>query len=266
MYSRPKRIISDRGTCFTSEEFKKNVSGANIGHVLVSVASPQSNGQVERVNHVLKSMLSKLTEPLDHGDWVKQLKHVEFAMNNTVHFSTKQTPSKLLLGIEQLGEIVDELSEYLHEVYTNDKSEFNEIRVNAQRAIQKSHLYNKKYFEKHHRPARQFKEGDSVVIKHVDTTVGRNKKLNIKYRGPYVFRKQLGHYRYEITDVEYCQLTQMPYENVIDSNRMKLWLENSQGMEEMDTEGNTDDDNEDKNYEGLGDSNDYVNYEYLDET
>lgn len=69
----------------------------------------------------------------------------------------------------------------------------------------------------------------------MDTTAGTNKKLNIRYRGPYVVRKQLGHDRYQVTDVENCQLTQMPYDNVIDASRMRLWLEHVQ-------EGGKDDD------------------------
>lgn len=64
-YSRPKRIIDDQGTCFTSVEFEKNLKDSNIEQVKNLVASPQSNGQVERVNRVIKSMLAKLTEPMD---------------------------------------------------------------------------------------------------------------------------------------------------------------------------------------------------------
>lgn len=35
-YSRPVRIISDRGTCFTSNEFAVNLEGNNVGHVKCS--------------------------------------------------------------------------------------------------------------------------------------------------------------------------------------------------------------------------------------
>ena len=71
-YSQPRRIVSDRGTCFTSNEFKRFVADYNIVHVKNSVASPQSNGQVERVNRNIKAMLSKLTEPIEHSDWVSK--------------------------------------------------------------------------------------------------------------------------------------------------------------------------------------------------
>lgn len=91
-YSRPRRIISDRGSCITSSEFERLVCERNVAHVKVSVASPQSNGQVERVNRDLRAMLAKLTESIDDANWVEKLTLVEFAINNTVHSTTKQTP------------------------------------------------------------------------------------------------------------------------------------------------------------------------------
>jgi len=47
---RPRRIVSARGTCFTSIEFAKFLLENTIEHVRVATASPQANGQVERVN------------------------------------------------------------------------------------------------------------------------------------------------------------------------------------------------------------------------
>lgn len=67
------------------------------------MASPQANGQVERVNRVLKSMLSKLTEHITHADWVSKLVIVEYALNNTMHATTRKSPSLLLFGVEQRG-------------------------------------------------------------------------------------------------------------------------------------------------------------------
>ncbi|XP_055309423.1 uncharacterized protein LOC129573155, partial [Sitodiplosis mosellana] len=211
-----------------------------IERVVNAVASPQSNGQVERVNRTLIGVLSKLTEPMNHANWKNKLVDVEFAINNTVHCTTGQTPSKLLFNVEQRGLAVDELTEYLHDLYSKETENRSEIIAKAEQRIQKSQLYNKKYFEEKHKPAKEFEVGDLVVIKNVDTTVGKNKKLIPKYKGPYVIRKQLGHDRYVVSDVENCQVTQMPYNSVIDSSRMKKWLEPCKNIEELDEEGNTD--------------------------
>lgn len=45
---------------------------------------------------------------------------VERAINNSVHSTTKQMPSKLLFGVEQRGEAVDEQTEYLEAYATNE--------------------------------------------------------------------------------------------------------------------------------------------------
>jgi len=46
-YSRPTCIVSDRGSCFTSEDFGKYMEECNIKHVKIATGSPQANGQVK---------------------------------------------------------------------------------------------------------------------------------------------------------------------------------------------------------------------------
>lgn len=106
-YSRPKTMVSDRGSCFTSQDFKNFVDENNINHILIATASPKANGQVERVNRVLGAMLAKLSDPVSGKYWYKIIANVEFALNNTIHRSTGNTPSKLLFGVDQRGKIID---------------------------------------------------------------------------------------------------------------------------------------------------------------
>lgn len=106
-YSRPSRIISDRGTAFTSHEFADFLNDRNITHVQIASASPQANSQVERVNRTLVGMLGKLANPIDHADWAKMLPKIEFAINNSIHSVTKFSPCQLLFGTNQKGEEMD---------------------------------------------------------------------------------------------------------------------------------------------------------------
>jgi len=52
-------------------------------------------------------MIAKIVEHSD--EWDQLLFKIEFAINNTVHKATGQTPSKLLFGIEQVDEITDKV-------------------------------------------------------------------------------------------------------------------------------------------------------------
>ncbi|XP_037931244.1 uncharacterized protein LOC119666048 [Teleopsis dalmanni] len=224
-YSRPKRIISDRGTCFTSLEFSEFLLKHNINHVKVAVASAQANGQVERVNHVLKTMLSKMTDPINHADWVRMLPKVEFAINNSTHSSSKQTPSQLLFDVDQKGEVIDYLTEYLSEKKQRAHvRDLEQMRQEAAGYIDSSQKKNFKYFTEKSKPPKKYFEGDFVVIRHIDTTAGKNKKFSEKYRGPYVIHKVLPNDRYVLRDVDNCQITQMPYDGVVEAARIREWI------------------------------------------
>lgn len=96
LFGFPERLISDRGTAFTSKNFENFVKENGIVHNLTAVASPWANGQVERVNRFLKSTLAKICE--ESVNWKIKLGKVQFVLNNTLHKSI--TPSKLLLGYE----------------------------------------------------------------------------------------------------------------------------------------------------------------------
>ncbi|GJQ74937.1 hypothetical protein Trydic_g9565 [Trypoxylus dichotomus] len=84
MYSRPQRIISDRGTCFTSAEFKRFIDGNNIKHILIATGVPRANGQVEVIN-----MITQANFCLVYRDELRQIlldsygneRHLEEARN-----------------------------------------------------------------------------------------------------------------------------------------------------------------------------------------
>lgn len=194
------------------------------------VASPQANGQVERMNRTLTGILSKISDPMQHADWVKQLQKVEYAFNNTVNRSIRTTPSMLLFGVNQRGPEIDHLAEYLDQVELNPiQRDLPSLRQTASDAIQVSQDYNLQQFERNHQPARTYETGDFVVIRNVDTTVGSNKKLIPRYRGPYVVHKVLPNDRYVIRDISGCQLTQMPYNGILEARNMRRWRENANG-------------------------------------
>lgn len=225
-YSRPRRIISDRGSCFTSLEFAAYLLENNVEHVKVATASAQANGQVERVNRVLKSMLGKVSEPVQHSDWTKMLNKVEFAMNNSVHSSTHQTPSILLFGVGQRGREIDSLSEYLEDRSNSEEiRDLPVLRETASRYIENSQTKNSSSFDKTHAIPHNFTEGEYVVIRNVDTTIGTNKKFIPKYRGPYRIHKVLPNDRYVIRDIENCQISQLPYDGIIEAARIKRWAD-----------------------------------------
>ena len=70
-------------------------------------------------------MLAIISEPIQHSDWSRLLLDVEYAINNSVHSTTKQTLSVLLFGISQHVRIVDKLTEYLDLTHSDKNPEIN---------------------------------------------------------------------------------------------------------------------------------------------
>ncbi|KAL4091735.1 hypothetical protein QTP88_026382 [Uroleucon formosanum] len=219
-YSKLKRLISDRGTAFTSNDFKIFLASESIEHVLIATGTPRANGQVEVVNRSIVPMLAKVTEPND--EWDRGMYKVEFAINNTVHRSTRQTTSRLLFGINQVGDVSDELRHMLEEINEN-RFDLLEIRGKASKQIIKTQTKSEEYYNDSHKEPVKYNIGDYVMIRKVDVTLGVNKKLIHKFKGPYVVRKVLDHDRYVVGDIKCNQVTQRSYEGIIGPDQMKSW-------------------------------------------
>lgn len=174
-YSRPRLVISDQGTCFRSLEFEAYLLNNNVEHVKTATASPQGNGQVERVHRVIKTMLAKISEPIQHSDWSKLLTRVEYAINNSVHSVTKETPSKLLFGVNQRGKDIDALSEFLeNKHFSATEHDLSSMRLNASDRIRDFQGKSTERHAKSHKPHILFSEGDFIVIRNIDNTIGTN--------------------------------------------------------------------------------------------
>lgn len=220
-YSKPHRLISDRGSSFTSDEFKNFMEEESIKHVLIAVGTPRANGQIERLHRVITPMLAKLSDP--PKKWDQAISLVEFALNNTVCRSIGNTPSQLLFGIDQLGQVNDNLRLHL-DSQTNESRDLEKLREAASLEIVKNQTANKESYDRAHKKATIYNVDDYVVIANTDTTAGVNKKLIPKYKGPYVVSKVLDSDRYVISDVPGFQLTQIPYTGIVSADRMKHWV------------------------------------------
>lgn len=222
-YSKPNQIISDRGTCFTSNAFREFLESKNIKHVLIATGCPWANGQVERFNLVLGPMLAKLCKSPEM--WNEILSDGEFAINNTVCKTTGEAPSCLLFGVYQKGIVDDNIRLELESRQTYDQENLlKDLRQRASDNIKKSQQYNKARYDKIHKKPHRYKVGDKIVIVNYDTTPGTNKKLIPKFKGPYEVNVVLDNDRYVIKDIEGYQVTRLPFTGTVDASHMKPWL------------------------------------------
>jgi len=94
----PDRLISDRGSVFTSNYTRVWQATMGTWQNFSSAYHPESDGQTERANRVIEDVLRSFTAT-DVSGWDRCLPMVEFAMNNAPNDTTKQTPFVLNYGI-----------------------------------------------------------------------------------------------------------------------------------------------------------------------
>jgi hypothetical protein len=93
----PKKIVSDRGTQFTSHFWEKLHESLGTKLNFSSAYHPQTDGQTERSNQILVDMLRACA--LKHGgSWDKGLPYAEFSYNNSYQASLKMAPFEELYG------------------------------------------------------------------------------------------------------------------------------------------------------------------------
>ena len=93
----PKKIVSDRGTQFTSRFWQKIHENLDTRLNFSSAYHPQTDGQTERTNQILEDMLRAYS--LKYGtSWDKSLQYAEFSYNNNYQASLKMSPFEALYG------------------------------------------------------------------------------------------------------------------------------------------------------------------------
>lgn len=218
VFGNPKRIISDRGTAFTSEAFEEYCKSRFIQHLVIATGVPRGNGQVERIHKILVPMLAKLCKD-NPTQWYKHVGRVQQIINNTPPRSTKFAPFKILTGLDM--RIADDLglNELLKEASIDEiHEERNDLRKQAQTNIQKIQQENCKTFNAKRKPETKYKINDLIAVKRTQFGVGL--KLKPKFLGPYKVTAVLQHGRYQVKKVGDHE---GPGETTTVAEHMKVW-------------------------------------------
>ena len=90
----PETIVTENGSCFTSEEFEYFLKQNAIKHITSTPYHPSMNRLAERAVQIIKKGLKKVT----HGSVKSRFVKILLAYRTTPHSTTGDTPAKLLLN------------------------------------------------------------------------------------------------------------------------------------------------------------------------
>lgn len=218
-FGNPRRIITDRGSAFTANDFEDYRKNNQIEHILVTTGVPRGNGQVERLNACIIPVLTKLSQQNPKA-WYKHLPAVQTVLNSTYNRAIDVSPFEVMIGVkmrrESDTEILDVLNAELQEQFTSAR---DEIRSNAKIQIAKIQEENRNHHNKRCKTPTVYKIGDLVVIRR--TQFGSGMKIKPHFLGPYRVTKINGNERYE---VEKQTTSEGPGRTTTSADNMKMWI------------------------------------------
>jgi len=188
----PLAIHSDQGAAFESRVFKELCKLLEVKKSRTSARHPAGNGQVERFNRTMLSMVRAYLVG-EQEDWDQHLACLAAAYRSTPHESTKLSPNLLALGreVRMPASLI-----YSHVDASPKQENPGEYVLRLQERMLKAHEVARKHIGKVARRSKEvydaklsfhhYQVGDVVWCLHETRKVGVNPKLERAYDGPYL--------------------------------------------------------------------------------
>lgn len=220
LFGPPARIITDRGSCFTSQAMVTFCGKYGIKHIKNAVATPRANGQCERYNlTILNSLRCHSANDDDENMWDSHIKLIQFSINSTINKTTGKSPYQILMGINPTPLADAHLLSVISDNITRDN--LDELRHEVSKQIQDKQQKAKLIFDAKRKPGKPFKVNDLVMVRKTDSTSSGPKKLQPKFKGPFRIVKVLDNDRYVVTDLRSSRQSNT---SIIAIDSLKSWI------------------------------------------
>ncbi|KAM2209238.1 hypothetical protein ACFXTI_025127 [Malus domestica] len=189
----PNAIVTDNGRQFDNKKFRLFCSKFNINLCFASPAHPQSNGQVEAINKIIKRTL-KTSLDKAKGCWPEFVPQVLWSYRTSYRTSTGETPFSLAFGTEAVVPVELEQATFRVQNYIQSEND-KQLTLNldlVEEHRNQAHLRNvaykqriSNYYDSRVKP-RSFKIGDWVLKKRLlCDRVPSEGTLSPNWDGPY---------------------------------------------------------------------------------
>lgn len=202
-FGAPRTIHTDQGRNFESNLFKEVCRLLNIHKTRTTPYHPESDGQIERFNRTLLSMLSLFVDE-NQTNWDLLLPYVMMAYRSSVHASTGFTPYKVVFGQEIVlpvdvmlnlgnGETFASASEYVAKLFDTLSTVVEAVKGHQLRA---SRRQKKNYDFK--ACCQYYVEGERVWVRSKARKRGLCPKLQRRFKGPYKIVERMTEVLYRV--------------------------------------------------------------------
>nr|GEW60738.1 reverse transcriptase domain-containing protein [Tanacetum cinerariifolium] len=197
-FGAPRAIISDRGTHFCNDQFKKVMLKYGVTHRLSTVSHPQTSGQVEVSNCGLKRILERIIGE-NRASWSDKLNDALWAFRTAYKTPIGCTPYKLVYGkschlpIELEHKAYWALKQVNFDIAVagdHQKIQLNELNEICDHAYENSLIYKEKMKRIHDSKIknRVFNVGDRVLLFNSRLKIFLG-KLKTRWSGPFTIAK-----------------------------------------------------------------------------
>lgn len=220
----PAIMISDQGTNFISSTIKQLNKFMSTLSNTTTAYHPQTNGQTERVNAVIKKMIAMYVNEF-HSNWDELLPFVTLAYNTAKQDSIGMSPFELVYGRKptlpqdvnmlQIDDSVENIDKYVRKM----KHEWPKIRELAEAAMKQSQAKMKSQYDESAKHV-EYSIGQLVLLRDTTTAPGLSRKLTAKWIGPYRVIGRISELVYDIKPAYYRGKTER-----VNVQRLKEYVE-----------------------------------------
>ncbi|XP_017250742.1 uncharacterized protein LOC108221371 [Daucus carota subsp. sativus] len=206
----PYKLISDNGKQFDSKELRGLCDDLGIKKDFSAVYHPQSNGQTEAVNKIIKHTLKTKLED-SKGNWPEELPMVLWSYNTTPRTTNGESPFVLAYGCEAMVLIEVGAGSFRRDYFEKVDNDANqrlyldmieEIRATSQIRLATYQQRTARYYNSKVK-AHPFQVGDLVLRKVVlNNKNPQHGVFGANWEGPYWVKVILWKGTYRLEDLE----------------------------------------------------------------
>ena len=198
----PTQIISDQGPAFTSELSASAMEELGVHHSLASAEHAQTNGLVEKMNGTLMDRLAAFVN-IEAGDWDVHLPQAVFSVNSSRQTTTRESPFEVLFGVPPVIPIERRLAMGGDTAEEERNGRRKDVRQRIGERIGKAQQAQKAFYDRRRRPAREYEEGELVLVRRLALKRGVPRKFQKRYAGPYEVFRRVSSTTYQVADLRH---------------------------------------------------------------